>query len=408
MRNWFSYLFVLSIFANTYTIESIGLGYGELALILFFPLFYISKSNINNRFNQNIKDTYIIFLVYSFFVSILNAALFNEIEIIESVKSMIRNLFYVLLYTQLSRKWFDYESIKKVFSWFCVALACLCIIQFVAYQFAGIYISGWIPGLSIDSAMREEHSLTAASYMGYIRPHGFLGEPANCAHVLILALLIEIIPYKNEYINIKRVILYLAAMVLTVSTNAYIFLFFAFMLWLYNGRYSVVRHKKIIYFITIIVILGGTSLLFNKLFFAADTLDKLNSVSEGTNNSAGLRLMRGPAFFAEMPVFGELFGHGWGNFIGYRSHWRIWTAYEEEGEYMSGLFTYLTSVGIIGTLLVLSCFKRMLNNKPFKNKAIATMFLVICLSSSVAHCPTGALFIAFALWGSEELTKKIS
>ena len=408
MQNWFAIIFVFSIFANTYTIESWGLGYGELVLILSFPFFYMCKSKTSNMIQRGIKETYYVYIGYCFFVTILNAILFSEIDISESVKSMVRNLFYVLLYTQLSKKWFNYYTFKKVFAYFSVALAGLCIVQFIAFQLAGIYISGWIPGLSIDSAMREEHSLTAASYMGYIRPHGFLGEPANCAHVLILAILLEIIPYWGEQINIKRVILYIVAMLLTVSTNAYVFLFVAFLLWLYNGKYAAIKHKKLIYICTTVATIAVVILLFDKLSFAADIIAKIGSVNEGTSNSAGLRLLRGPAFFANMPILSQLIGYGWGNFLGFRDHFNIWTVYETDVEYMSAMFTYLTSVGIIGTAIVLSCFKRMLQNKPFKNKAIAIMFMVICLSSSVAHCPTGALFIAFALWGSNDQINSFS
>lgn len=403
MQNIFIIIYILAIWANTYEFVGAGLGYGELLLLLIFPLLLTRKSNNSGYISPNTANLYVFYCFYCFFITLINCAILGEFG--EGLKSLVRNLFYVALYTIISKKWFDYSKAKKMFSLFCIALSCFIAVQFVAYYLGGIYISGFIPGLSIDDGFRIERALTAASYAGYLRPSGFLSEPAVCAQLLILALLIEVIPYYKEKMNVVNIVIYLIGLILSTSTNAYIFLAVAFALWLYNGKNVHIKHKKVIYCGIAICSIWVVVHYYEHISVLTDSISKIESVNEGTNNSAGLRLMRGPAFFNKMPILGQLFGHGWGNFILYRDQNHIWTVFEEDEEYMSAFFSYLTGVGLIGTILVMTCFLKAIRKTPFKNKAIAIMLIVMAMSSSIGHSLTGAIFLSFALWSRPDSLK---
>lgn len=232
MTKVYNFLLIFTIFANTYCIPSAGIGYGEILLIPLLPIFFFRSLKKHGHATTQAYGMYIFFLIYALVVTLLNASFFPEIDFGETLKRLIRNLFYVLLFVYFSRFFFRYDLAKKYFTIFSVALSSMVIIEFVSYFFLGFYISGHIPGLSVDIADRSEHALKAAEYAGYIRPNGFLSEPANCAHVLGLSLIIELIPYKGEKPNNKLILLYIVAMVLTTSANAYFELFVVGFLWL--------------------------------------------------------------------------------------------------------------------------------------------------------------------------------
>lgn len=131
-----------------------------------------------------------------------------------------------------------------------------------------------------------------------------------------------------------------------------------------------------------------------------DVVERFTTLNEATDNSAGLRLLRGPAFFNEMNPVSKTVGIGFGSFLGFKKHFQINTPHEEDDEYMASLPDYLISTGIIGFCLLLLCIIVSLKNKPHKNKDIIILLLIICVSSSIAHTPIWVLYLSFALWGN--------
>lgn len=401
MTKAYNFLLVFTIFANTYCIPSAGIGYGEILLIPLLPILFFRSLKKHGHATTQAYGMYIFFLIYALVVTLINVSLFPEIDFGETLKRLIRNFYYVLLFIYFSRYFFNYLLAKKYFTYFSVALAGFVIVQFVTYYFLGIYIDGHIPGLSIDASMLNEHTLKAAEFAGYVRPTGFLSECANCAHVLGLSLIIELVPYKGEEPNKKLIILYIAGLVMTTSANAFVEIFVAGALWvlfkLRNRKSSFSRAGVVIS--SVVAILLFISVI-PKIPMVYDVVERLTTINEATDNSAGLRVLRGPAFFNEMNPVSKTVGIGFGNFLGYKKHFQINTIHEEDDEYMASLPDYLVSTGIIGFCLLLLCILVSFRNKPHKNRDILILLLVICVSSSIAHSPIWVLYLSFALWGN--------
>lgn len=400
MIKLYNFLLVFSIFANTYKITSLGIGYGEVIIISLLPLFFFHSKKMRGHHITQAHGLYILFLLYALFVTLLNDFLFVEIDSFETYKRLVRNFYYVLLFFYFSRYYFRYAVVKKYFTVFSVALSIFVIVQFVFFYSFGIYLDGHIPGLSIDVSLLNEHTLKAASQAGYIRPSGFLSEPANCAHVLGLSLILELIPYKGEVTNKKNVLLYVLGMIFTTSANAFVELFVIGIIWFLfklRNRNSSFSKKSIIF--SSVFALSILVVIVPKIPMVLDVIDRLTTINDATNNSAGLRVLRGPAFFSEMNPISKIVGIGFGNFLGYKQHYKIDTIHEEDTEYMASLPDYIISSGLLGSTLLLICIFIALRKKPHKNKDIMILLLMICSSSSIAHSPIWTLYISFALWG---------
>ena len=284
-------------------------------------------------------------------------------------------------------------------TYFSLALAVFIILQFISYNVFGYLISGYIPGLSIDSVERNEFREKASEAIGYIRPNGFLSEPANCAHTLALALILELINYRGEAVNKIRVALYILAMLLTVSANAYAALALIGILWLWHSfevnRKQLAKFKAILFAMVIVTMVV---LSLDKIQIITDVYERFATLEESTDNSAGLRVLRGPAFWLRMEPLNQLCGIGYGNFLGYREHFHIWTIHEEPDEYMNTFSAFLVSTGVIGVILLLLCIIHSLRHKQFKNKAFMFMLLLLSMSSSIGYSPIWVLYISFSLW----------
>jgi len=394
------YILVFSVFANVYSIPSIGIGFGEIVTLPLLPFLIFDFINHKKIVNTPASSLFKIFLVYSLLVTLINAALIYEVDSFETIKRLIRCFYYFTLFCFFSKYYFEYPIAKKAMTIFSVLLAGFIIIQFVSYFFLGVYISGLIPGLSIDNQARMEHSTTVAEMAGYVRPYGFLGEPAHCAQTLALPVVLELFSYNGEKMNKLRLVLYIIAMLLTVSANAYAVLVVIALLWLYNGLKgkSITLSKFKVAIIAVILIIAIISLI-DEIKMFSDVYERFETLDEASDNSAGLRLLRGPAFFACMEPLGQIFGIGFGNFLGYRSHFHIWTIYEEPDEYMNTISAFLVSTGIIGIFLLLLCICQGLKGKPFKNKALMIILIVLSFSSSIGYTPIWILYLSFALWG---------
>ena len=393
----YTYLLVISVWANTYSLGAINVGYGELLLLLLLPIMVDSRGFRSIRVTRA-SAYFIIYMLYTGLISFVVALSIPSIVLSDTIVRLIRNLFYILLYLSFSKNFFSYQDGRKALRILCISLSVFMIFQFVMYNAFGIYFNGIINGLSINTEERIEKILLFAGYRGYLRTHGFLSEPASCAHILFLALDLELLAPDTDKIHWRIVTLYTVAMLLTVSANAYVYLLaaYAFLgIKSLRAKSKGTRAKAVLGSVCLIAIV---IILYYFYTPVRDVVNRLQAIDESGTNSSGLRVIRGWAFYNEIPFLYKIVGIGRGNFLGFKSYFGINTPYEIAAEYMSTLSSYFVSTGLIGVALVFISVIEGLKHKTFTNKALFVSVVLLCVASSVGYTMTFVLFISFIFY----------
>lgn len=371
---------------------------GELLMIILLLILILDIIITKNKIKIN---SLIIYVTYALIVSTI-VFVFTNIGNEESVKRLIRDGFYLSLFFVFGVNYFNYNYGIKLYRCIACILSSYIILQFIIYIGFGYYLSGFIPFLditvtgNISSSQLMAHYLRTAEIDGYLRPNGFLLEPAACAQYLAPALILYLFkadksfPDNYEY---KKIILITVGMLLTVSANAYISLFFIYFVW---GVFIFLKQripKKVLLMSTILIILGILFLIFSNT--GKDVINRFLGLirNEQSQGSSAVRVLRGIAFYFSMPVWFQIFGMGFGNFIQFKSEYNINTIYETMDEYMNTNAYILTSVGLIGFLIYCYFIFKFTKNRKPQSKVLVYLLLIFGLSCSIYSTPTFILIL---------------
>ncbi len=394
----FTIVIILMQPLNVYKSFIPSIALGELLMIILLFILILDMAKRQDRIKI---DSFIIYVSYALIISAVVFILTN-IGDVESVKRLIRDGFYLSLFLIFGINYFNYEYGIKLYKNIARILSGYIILQFVIYRLFGYYLTGFIPFLNISSTGDVSsfelihHYLRTAAIDGYLRPNGFLLEPAACAQylapILILYLFESISPLSNHY-EYKNIALITLGMLLTVSANAYISLFLIYFIWIISVFLKKKIPPKLLVTIIILIIIG---ILF---FVFADTgKDVINRFiilcnNEQREGSSSIRVLRGMAFYFAMPTRFKLFGIGFGNFSQFRINYNINTIYETIDEYMNTNAYILTSVGVIGFIIYVYFIFKFTKNKKFQSKVLVYLLLLFGLSCSIYSTPTFILIL---------------
>ena len=390
----FTFCMVAMIVLNTYTIGPIA--FGELLMLLVF-LLYINQTK--TRHYALAECLFYIFIGYSFVITIINAAYFG-LDYQSPALRMLRDAFYLVLILVFARRFFDYQYAAKLMNVLAIVLSVYILVQFFAYLIFGIYIPGVIPGLNVGGRSFGDikyNMVVTASILGYIRPNGFLAEPSNCGHFLVLVLLINLFDNNSSY-RFYRVALFVLAILCTTSANGIVLMILAFLFWIFQ------RIKRPINQIRLnnILLLSGVLLImaviaYIRFDFVQNVVQRLVLLGTRTQGSGAIRVLRGFMFYKELPLFSKLFGIGFGNFDGIKALMSISTAYEYDVEYMSMDSYLLVSSGIIGIALILLALFYSFPRKNVIGKGAVLLLIAMGMSSSIYSTAIFALYVSFYL-----------
>lgn len=196
----------------------------DFLLVLLFPFFIFSSIRSNNRG--------IFFIILPYFIYILLIVLFFVLfEIPESGSTLraFRYLFYLLYVILFSKKFFDFNYAYRLLVYISVFATFFLILQIVAMNFFGFYISGYIPTLDL---MRE--GLDEFGNSGFVeRPRSFFVEPASYANY-VASTLICILFSKKKIISYIPILLSIG-LIFSASISGIVYLIFIF--FVYYIRY---------------------------------------------------------------------------------------------------------------------------------------------------------------------------
>ena len=145
----YTFLFMLALIGNVYIIKPYNIGIGEVFIILGF-FFALINEGVKIRIPV-IKTGFWFFVLYSVLITLLNLAIYPNIEVSETIKRLIRDGFYWMTIFVFSRIFFNWKYAYKLLNVLCVSLSIMIILQFFGYLLFGSYIPGLLNGIPTDA-----------------------------------------------------------------------------------------------------------------------------------------------------------------------------------------------------------------------------------------------------------------
>lgn len=384
----------------------------SLGEIILFVLCMILLGDMEKKRNIVIKKSYFLtYIAYALVITFASCLIFAFIlpsfSHMDPMKRIIRDMVYFSLVLFFAPIYFDFEygikSIRKVI----FVLGIFVFMQFIVYDLINVFVPGIIPqakttisGGFTGAQLTKKFAMSAA-IDGFARPNGFFAEPAVIAQYVSVGLLLEIFPLKGK-VNMKRAIFYSAIMLITFSVNAYVALFACWALWtIYNNKGNRDRIIRIIIAISFMII---SLLIMMQNAKTASVIKRLIELMRGkrTSGSSVIRVVRGIAFFFNMPILYQIFGSGFGNFLQFKSIYNISTVYETADEYMNTNAYILVSAGIIGFLLYVIALYKESKKRNILAGMIAIIIFVFGLSSSIYSSAVYVVMLAFFITTPEK------
>ena len=342
----FTFLIAFMPLANVYSLPGIPLGIGEILLFILIPFY--CKKGMNTSF-RDYEQGFILWLIYVIFVTLI---IFNYFEApLNKFFSIARVLFYWIIIFVFGKNFFNFEYFKKMAKIFCLSLSFFVILQSVVYAITGVYIPGLILKIPLhygegDGMAVVEHSLALLGYRGFIRPSGFLIEPAHCSQFLFIGLILFITDFKLNFQIKYRIIFFITiAMILTYSTTGVIVLLYAWFVYLLiENHLSLFKWPVfIIAIMSVIVILSGFIGIEN------NAVERITSIVNGEHidGSSNARLFNGFNQFQKLPLLFQLFGTG----IGLFDYVSSMLEFVDSQKYMNTFSGNLFKSGFVGAFI---------------------------------------------------------
>lgn len=392
----FTFLAVSLQVLNVYASGIPSIAFGEILLIVSMPILLVDKIRHNGFLRIHLYYFFYFFCI----VSTLLVTMINPtFDIMEAVKRLLRDGLYISIFLFWADDYFDYRLGWKLYRYIVILLSSFIMLQTIVFYLTKIELSGFFLQAKLGNGYigydLQAHYSSLVRYSGYIRPNGFLLEPAHCAKYLLPALVMCLIPLPNEKPQYGLAVFITVAMCMTLSTNAFAFVGFAWLLWFV--MYYIWRMTKKTA-ICLLVAMGFLACCSTMMFIGSaavrEQMLRLFTIGSGqTVNSASLRVLRGIAFFFATPFAYKWFGIGFGNFDSFKETYAVSTPFEAGGEYMNTDAYILTSAGVFGFIFFLVSLFFLCYKKPLRASALALSMLFVGLAGSIYS--TGIITVMF-------------
>ena len=336
-------LLALSPILHMYRFISI-ITVGELTLLICVLISIFTCKNLLLDYFARV----FILLTYFFAITFLGTIVFKS-DAFNSFKEYLAFFIYYLfafyLVNKVNIQMFLYYYEK-------IALICaLCVIvQFVAYTFFNIHISGLIPNATTYFGNSTNFYIAKESN----RCAGFFTEPAMCARYLGIPFLAGIAKTKRM-LSINNM-LFSLAILFTLTGNGIITLIIGYALLIIllfkdKKMVSIGRMLLTIFTIVILVISLYHIALF-KAFFG-----RIGEITgNSTFHSGYIRIVRGFVAYLNLPIENKIFGIGFGNYDNVMNLYFYDSITEKVNminSWLNGIQTYLVFGGAVGVILFL-------------------------------------------------------
>jgi hypothetical protein len=367
---WYTLIVILLPILNQYTFLS--MNFMDIFNI-FIAIVYLVFSNGRIR----IKNGFIPYMLYSLLImsiSMLGLQVYSPVLFFKNILSFIFltfNLFFV------APNIFDIKYGFKCYANITLISCVIVIIQTLINMVLSLRLVFVAPSLILNYGNGMTGSAfisTVQSYSNY-RASAFFLEPAYFAEFCLPFLYLSLFNSEDRLStkNIVRSLFITISVCLTTSMLGIIGCAIAWLVYVGQMLWTSKRRKLIV---LIPIVLGVGLYIYNLDSVQTQIISKLYSAQNLTmSTSLSLRLIRGWYCFNELDLIRQLFGVGYGCVSSFFSQYNITTILDREGivnSYMNGISLMLCSLGIVGTLLYMIPFVKII----IKNKKV--FMLLVC------------------------------
>lgn len=338
-------------------------------------------------------------LMFLWFIGILLSLisfLIQQSISFEAISRLIRFSYYVCLIFVASR-YFQLRYAVKVLKFLTLAVSIYIVLQIVVYNLEGIVLPFKVLPFPLGRDIDIEYMTQFASTY-YLRPTGIFVEPGYVAQFLLPGLALSLFGWlENDKVDIKNVILILLALILTTSSQGVFLGGLILSGFLFHRIKSNKSYSGVIKNIILIAIM---ILLFKALLNLDNVQLALNKVTGEirSGSSYALRIYRGFAVFAELPLIYKIIGVGHGNLGSFVIDNGIFTKFDpinitmSSAEYTNGISSVLLYYGIIGFAFFLNLYMSFF--RKTKN-VFRVIFILLIGVSFVANITFDVLIIFY-------------
>ncbi len=388
----FSFLIVLMVLFHVYHPPSISISFGEMLMFACVPLYF--KRDMEFPYYKH-ELGFLIFFCYMAISSMMMGVVFDAP--LSKYFSIARAGFYWVLIFYFGKNLFSRVIFEKWMVVFSVVLSFFILVQYVVYILTGYFIPGLLAGLPINNGGESgsalyEHYLYLAGALGYVRPHGFLAEPAHASQFLFISI-ITLICCKNILFKKKILLLLLfsAAVVATQSTTGIVLLCLAWILFLsIEKRLSACRIPFVLLFVAVAIYV-----LFSGFGSKLSSIERVVNIVNGADidGSSNVRLNNGMDLFSNLPFAFKIFGTGAGLSEYAFSSFGI----KDANSYMNALAGIFFSTGIIGGVIWIFSLVIMFVMSGLLGKSLVVGFFIMTLGCSIYCQPQMVWFFLLIL-----------
>lgn len=380
----FIILFPIIYIYNFYkTISVADLLLFIIVITLFFDLVY---------FKKELKVNYVLFSI-SVIISFQTLVYYClGISNIAATLTAFRVIVYYIVCAFFINNYFDFTFGINCLKQVSFIASCFCLIQYVLFNFFGIFIQGTIPGITTQVDLYNSIMKAGAwtSY-AYARPRSFFSEPSHLSIYVILGLLFYLYNYNKR--DAIKIWIMICSILLSGSGMGIVSLII--LLFSLSGRFiKRMNKKKIIYtiiFIAFIFVIlpfymktESFQTFFNRTFIEKDS-------TEGRfGNFWG-------AFNLNKDIFKIIFGEG------------IYKIADVSGQkYITSIPRVYTYFGVVGLLsFVILLVRNFISFKGVKFYVWLLLFS-ICFSSEILFNCLVVIYIPFIILDDNEQENNIS
>ncbi|MGE5329460.1 MAG: hypothetical protein ACM3KR_08130 [Deltaproteobacteria bacterium] len=384
MKKLYTILVVMFPILSVYATPIPKLSAADMAMVLLLPIFIVGFLIKKNKIKSKVIPV-TVFIFYILLTLLMQIALKENV----SVLSTIRYVLY-LIFLLLAFEYFIFQYGVKVLKIVTLSVSIYVIIQYLTYSLFSFTLPWCIEGLKV---MDESFILMKQSeyYMTFYRPTGIFMEPTHFAQYCVVYLVYLLLYDVKQKLQLFNALLVTAAVIASGSSLGFIFLI---IVWgIYYAKKQKYRFTPLKLTAAIFIIFIIASIIFRIDYFQQIVLRVVTD--NGFNGEAVGYRFNSISIFQnqDIPIFNRVFGFG-------RSSSEV---------YLTGIFYFLYSNGIIGLLLYIwICIDAAIRSKDFGRWLVVIAFILSIGSEFI--CNFGILFyfsFVYALNKGQILSQQI-
>lgn len=390
----FTVAIVLSPILNIYySIPPVG--WGDLLLVTVTLCVMVDTIITRKGYKFNI---YILFLAYSFLVSLLVSLSLDSLPIYEYISKYARIILYALIFICYSRDYFNIRFGARFIRNLSVFVSLILIIQALYHRLFKVGTFLIIPNTNLNySIMNYVEYLQSYYFLAY-RPSSIFLEVAHFAQYTAIGLVLALFPFdQKEKPHFKAAVIITIAILFSLSSNGLVIATIVWAIYLYKSSLYRLNPLKLLLIFTFLLAAGW--FITQKTNVLDMFLYRLSTIGVQDSTTGSLRLLRGLDYFRQFDLVNQIFGIGFGNYVDYVTDHSLFSIYngniETTNEYMNALSYVLVSCGLVGFVIYLLywfiCFK-VANTSQ---KVMLVVFFMLLSTSSIFLMPIYMVFAVF-------------